>query len=92
MSNLSSQENATADYFAHLPNISYEGEASKNVFCYKYYNAEEVILGKKMKDWLRFSVCYWHTFRGDGRDMFGAPTLCRPWVNNTFFEANIYEG
>ncbi len=32
-----------------------------------------------MEDWLRFSVCYWHTFRGNGTDPFGAPTLVRPW-------------
>jgi xylose isomerase len=36
--------------------IYYEGPNSKNIFAFKYYNAEEVILGKKMKDWLRFSV------------------------------------
>jgi xylose isomerase len=41
---------------------------------YNQYNAEEKILGKKMKDWLRFSVAYWYTFHGSGDDPFGAPT------------------
>ena len=40
---------------------------------------DAVLLGKSMKDWLRFSVCYWHTFRGSGADPFGFPTLPRPW-------------
>jgi xylose isomerase len=47
---------------------------------FRYYNPEEVILGKPMKDWLRFSVCFWHTFvGGGGSDPFGAQTLERPW-------------
>jgi len=46
---------------------------------FRHYNAEEVIMGKKMKDWLRFSVCYWHTFRGTGSDPFGSSTIVRPW-------------
>jgi len=76
-------EKPAAEYFANIPDITYQGTTSKNPLAYKYYNAEEVILGKKMKDWLRFSVCYWHTFRGDGRDMFGTPTLVRPWEDGT---------
>eukprot|EP01116_Phalansterium_solitarium_P016812 TRINITY_DN3988_c0_g1_i1.p1 TRINITY_DN3988_c0_g1~~TRINITY_DN3988_c0_g1_i1.p1 ORF type:complete len:503 (-),score=169.11 TRINITY_DN3988_c0_g1_i1:117-1487(-) len=72
-----------SDYFAEVPDVKYEGPSSKNVFAFKYYNAEEVVLGKKMKDWLRFSVCYWHTFRGLGADPFGAPTLHRPWDDGT---------
>jgi xylose isomerase len=76
-----------AKYFndAGIPEkIRYEGPNSKNILAFKYYNAEEVILGKKMKDWLRFSVCFWHTFRGVGMDMFGfIPTIRRPWEDGT---------
>jgi hypothetical protein len=43
-------------YFKDIPDIKYEGSSSKNVLAFKYYNKDEVILGKKMKDWLRFSV------------------------------------
>jgi xylose isomerase len=50
---------------------------------YKWYNAEEKILGKKMKDWLRFSIAYWYTFCGSGTDPFGAPTKSWSWEDNT---------
>jgi len=64
--------------------IPYEGPQSTNSLAFKYYNAEDVVLGKTMKDWLRFSVCYWHTFRGVGADMFGfVPTIRRPWEDGT---------
>ncbi|MBM7654986.1 xylose isomerase [Neobacillus cucumis] len=46
---------------------------------FKYYNLEEVITGKTMKDHLRFSVAYWHTFSADGTDPFGVGTMHRPW-------------
>lgn len=32
-----------------------------------------------MKDWTRFAVCYWHTFRGLGADPFGGQTIFRAW-------------
>jgi len=70
-------------FFKEIPEIKYEGSSSKNILSFQYYNKEEVILGKKMKDWLRFSVCFWHTFRGVGSDMFGAPTIKRPWEDGT---------
>ncbi|MCA9117642.1 MAG: xylose isomerase, partial [Planctomycetaceae bacterium] len=63
--------------------IPYEGPRSKNPLAFRHYNAEEVIDGKTMKDHLRFSVCYWHTFRGTGADPFGAGTLQRPWDDGT---------
>ncbi|CAB1334182.1 unnamed protein product [Coregonus sp. 'balchen'] len=53
--------------------------AARDVLCFKHYNAEEVLLGRKMEDWLRFSVCYWHSFCGTGADPFGFQTLHRPW-------------
>ncbi|KAA3453488.1 xylose isomerase-like [Gossypium australe] len=71
------------EFFPGVPKIKYEGPSSKNPLSYKWYNAEEVILGKKMKDWLRFSVAFWHTFRGTGADPFGAPTKSWPWEDGT---------
>ncbi|KAH9615191.1 hypothetical protein KSS87_022844 [Heliosperma pusillum] len=71
------------EFFPGIPKINYEGPKSKNYLAYKYYNAEEEILGKKMKDWLRFSVAFWHTFRGTGADPFGAPTKFWPWEDGT---------
>lgn len=65
--------------FPDIPKIEYAGPKSTNPLTFKHYNAEEVVAGKTMRDWLRFAVCYWHTFRGTGSDPFGAPTLLRPW-------------
>lgn len=66
-------------YFPDVPKIEFEGPESKNPLAFKHYNPNEVVAGKSLKDLLRFSVCYWHTFRGTGSDPFGAGTLQRPW-------------
>ncbi|KAF6151400.1 hypothetical protein GIB67_041908, partial [Kingdonia uniflora] len=71
------------EFFPGIPKIKYEGPSSKNSLAYKWYNAEEEILGKKMKDWLRFSVAFWHTFRGTGADPFGVGTKVWPWEDGT---------
>jgi xylose isomerase len=71
------------DFFPEIPKIKYEGPSSKNPLAYRWYNAEEEILGKKMKDWFRFSVAFWHTFRGTGGDPFGAATKYWPWEDGT---------
>lgn len=62
------------DYF-NIEKIKYEGEKSKNPFSFKYYNADEMIGGKKMSEHLRFSMAYWHTLCADGTDMFGVGTI-----------------
>src|SRR5438045_3708834 len=69
-----------------LPNIStiqYEGPKSKNPLAFKHYNAEEIVEARQMKDHLRFSVTYWHTFRGQLADMFGVGTAIRPWEDGS---------
>ena len=48
---------------------------------FKYYNPDEVIAVKTMRDHLRFAVAYWHTFQGTGSDPFGPGTAVRPWDN-----------
>lgn len=70
-------------HFPDIPKIEYAGPKSTNPLSFKHYNPQETIEGKSMRDWLRFSVCYWHTFRGTGSDPFGAPTLLRPWDDGT---------
>jgi xylose isomerase len=65
--------------FPEVSAIQYEGPGTKNPLAFKHYNASEIIDGKTMRDHLRFSVVYWHTFRGRGLDPFGAPTMIRPW-------------
>ncbi len=59
--------------------IPYEGPTSRNPLAFKHYDADAVIEGKSMRDHLRFSVVYWHTFRGAGSDPFGPGTMVRPW-------------
>jgi xylose isomerase len=72
-----------APAFPGVPNIPYEGPKSRNPLAFKHYDADEVVEGKTMRDQLRFSVAYWHTFRGRGADPFGAPTMLRPWDDGT---------
>ncbi|KAJ7985597.1 hypothetical protein DPEC_G00353720 [Dallia pectoralis] len=71
-------------FFAGIPKIPYVLDAEGgDVLCFKHYNAEEVLMGRRMEDWLRFSVCYWHTFCGTGADPFGLQTQRRPWNEGT---------
>lgn len=65
--------------FPNISKIQYEGPKSRNPLAFKWYNPDEAVEGKSMKDHLRFSVTYWHTFRGMGADMFGSGTMQRPW-------------
>jgi xylose isomerase len=68
------------DFFQDIPDeIKYEGSNSKNPFAFKWYNRKQTILGKTMEEHLRFAIAYWHTFKSEGRDPFGAPTINRPW-------------
>ncbi|MEQ7807739.1 xylose isomerase [Priestia aryabhattai] len=67
------------NYFKNVNKIAYEGGDSKKPLAFKYYNPEEIVGGKTMKDQLRFSVAYWHTFTADGTDPFGAATMQRAW-------------
>ncbi len=66
-------------YFADIPAIPFEGPDSKNPLAYRYYEADRMVLGKSMRDHLRWAVCYWHTFAWPGHDIFGAGTFERPW-------------
>ena len=65
--------------FPNIEQIKFEGPHSKNPLAFKHYNADEIVAGKTMRDHLRFSVVYWHTFRGTGSDPFGMGTMQRPW-------------
>ncbi|GAA4424477.1 MULTISPECIES: xylose isomerase [Bremerella] len=65
--------------FPEVGKIEYEGPDSRNPLAFRWYNPDEVIEGKTMKDHFRFSVVYWHTFRGTGSDPFGPGTAIRPW-------------
>ncbi|TBL79936.1 xylose isomerase [Paenibacillus thalictri] len=66
-------------YFGQVSKIAYEGRQSDNPLAYKFYNPEQVILGKTMREHLRFAVAYWHSFTGNGSDPFGSGTAVRGW-------------
>ena len=68
------------EYFPGIDQIKYEGPDSKNPMAFKWYDPNQVVLGKSMKEYLRFAVAYWHTFCGDGGDPFGPGTQIFPWV------------
>src|SRR6267378_640103 len=69
--------------FPNISAIRFEGPRSKNPLAFKHYNAEEMVEGRSMKEWLRFSVVYWHTFRKRMSDPFGIGTAIRPWEDGT---------
>src|SRR5271154_1363493 len=66
-------------HFPKIKAIRYEGSGSKNPLAFKHYNPAEKIGGKTMKELMRFSIAYWHSFRGIGSDPFGPGTIVRPW-------------
>lgn len=68
-----------AEFFKDIPVIAYEGPKSTNPLAFKYYNANEVIGGKTMKEQLKFALSWWHTMGGDGTDMFGVGTADKSW-------------
>lgn len=70
-------------YFPGVGAISFEGKGSDNPLAYKYYNADQLVGGKSMRDHLRFAIAYWHSFCGAGGDPFGAPTKNYPWLTAT---------
>lgn len=66
-------------YFDQLDRVRYEGPKSTNPLAFRHYNPDELVLGKRMEDHLRFAACYWHTFCWNGADMFGVGSFDRPW-------------
>ena len=70
---------ANKEYFKGINKIQFEGKESDNPLAFKYYNPEQVVAGKKMKDWFKFSIAYWHTFCGQGSDPFGPGTQNFAW-------------
>ena len=70
---------ATKEFFPNIGKIKFEGKDSKNPMAFHYYDPEKVINGKKMKDWMRFSMAWWHTLCAAGTDQFGGETKDFPW-------------
>ena len=74
---------AVKEYFPNIGKIKFEGKDSKNPLAYRYYDADKMILGKPMKEWLKFAMAWWHTLCAEGGDQFGGPTKKFPWNEGT---------
>ncbi len=77
------------DFFKGIPAVKYEGPNSTNEFAFRHYNPDEVVMGKRMEDHLRFAVAYWHSFAWPGGDPFGGQTFERPWFGETMALAKL---
>ena len=71
------------EYFSGIPPIKYEGVGSDNPFAFRWYDENKIVAGKTLKDHLRYSCAYWHSFNGSGADPFGEPTHLFPWNNRS---------
>ncbi len=67
------------EYYTGIGDINYEGKDSDNPLAFKYYNPEQLVAGKTMRDHLKFAIAYWHSFCGTGADPFGPGTQQYPW-------------
>ncbi|WP_264537912.1 xylose isomerase [Flavobacterium sp. N1736] len=67
------------EYYKGIGQIKFEGKESDNPLAFKYYNPEQVVAGKTMREHFRFAIAYWHTFCGQGSDPFGPGTQKFAW-------------
>jgi xylose isomerase len=74
-------------YFPAVEKVRYEGPASDSPLAYRWYDRDEVLLGRRMEDHLRIAVCWWHTLCYRGGDMFGADAYERPWFGDDMASA-----
>ena len=74
---------ANTEYFKGINKIPFEGCESDNPFAFKYYNPDQIVAGKTMRDHFKFAIAYWHSFCGQGTDPFGAGTQNFPWDKAT---------
>lgn len=77
------------DFFQGIPTIRYEGPETDNEFAFRHYDPEEIVLGRSLKDHLRFSITWWHSFAWPGGDPFGGQTFERPWFGNDMDHARL---
>ncbi len=67
------------EYFKNIAPVKFEGASSDNPMAFRFYEADRMVAGKPMKDWMRFACSYWHSFGGNGADPFGEPTHIFEW-------------
>ena len=76
-------------FFGDIQKVKYEGPDSDNPLAFRHYNPDEIVLGKRMEDHLRFAVAYWHSFAWEGGDPFGGRTFDRTWYSNEMEAAKL---
>ncbi|MBQ2006834.1 MAG: xylose isomerase, partial [Bacteroidales bacterium] len=69
----------TKEYFPLISKIPFEGSESKNPLAFHYYEPERIVLGKPMKDWLKFALAWWHSLGAASSDQFGGQTRSYAW-------------
>mgnify|MGYP000603713262 CR=1 FL=1 len=79
----------TTGFFRDITEIPYEGADSTNPLAFRHYNPDEIVMGKRMEDHLRFATCYWHNFVWPGNDPFGGQTFDRPWFKDSMEAAKL---
>ena len=67
------------EFYKGIGKVSYEGKESDNPLAFKYYNPEQIVMGKPMREHFKFAIAYWHSFCGQGGDPFGPGTQQFPW-------------
>ncbi|PYE86157.1 xylose isomerase [Pseudoroseicyclus aestuarii] len=77
------------DFFKGIPEIRYEGPDSDNEFAFRHYNPDEMVMGKRMEEHLRFAAAWWHSFAWEGGDPFGGRTFDRPWFDDSMASAKL---
>ncbi len=76
-------------FFGDIERIAYGGPDSTNPLEFRHYQPDEMVMGKRLEDHLRFAVCYWHNFVWPGGDPFGGQTFERPWFGNSLDDAKL---
>ncbi len=74
------------EFFPSIPKVIYEGKNTRNPFAFRHYDPDEVIIGKKMRDHLKFAMAYWHTMCAEGTDMFGSGTVDKSYGSKDAIE------
>jgi xylose isomerase len=72
--------NVSQTVFSEFPTVRYSGPSSSDELSYRWYDADKVVLGKPLREHLRFAVAYWHSLAMNGSDPFGSATIVRPWM------------
>jgi len=73
--------------FSGVEPVRFEGPDTQNEFAYRVYDKERIVQGRRIEEWLKVAVCYWHSFNWPGIDIFGAGTLNRPWLGQAVTQA-----